>query len=113
MQQDKIYEDAYLYKYGKWNKLEVTGMPSKRIKMGVAVCGRKLYCFGGQGPGEFCPNLFNDLYEVHLNQFDFQLTFKEITPSYGNIPQRRTSHGMCAISDTFFLVYGGEGRVLQ
>jgi hypothetical protein len=42
-------------------------MPTKTIKMGVAVCGRKLYCFGGEGPGEFSSTLYNELYEVHLN----------------------------------------------
>lgn len=34
--------------------------------MGAAVCGRRVFLFGGEGPSENGCNLFNDLYEAAI-----------------------------------------------
>lgn len=38
--------------------------------MGVAICGMRVFIFGGEGPSESSPVLFNNLYEFRINSTD-------------------------------------------
>ena len=77
--------------------------------MAVAVCERRLFGFGGEGPGELQPTLFDNLYEVTIDQFELQMAYQEIA-TRGTRPAKRTAHAMVALSPRFLLLYGGEGR---
>jgi hypothetical protein len=96
--EDKIFDDAYLYKNEKWHKLTISNNPSERIKMGIAICGRRIFVFGGEGPGEQSSALYNNLYEIVINEYELDISFREICSKNSKLPQRRTAHGMTAIS---------------
>lgn len=77
--------------------------------MGVVVSERRLFAFGGEGPGDNAPTLFDNLYELKIDEFELQLEYVEMRPR-GARPRKRTAHGFVAVSARFLLLYGGEGR---
>jgi hypothetical protein len=108
--EDKIFDDAFIFRDGHWLRLNVSNGPSERVKMAVVVCEHRIFGFGGEGPGELASTLFDNLYEIRIDQFDMEMTFCEVQPR-GARPQKRTAHGMVAVSSRFMLLYGGEGRL--
>jgi hypothetical protein len=67
--EDKIFDDAYLFAGDRWARLNVTDAPSDRVRMAVAVSERRVFAFGGEGPGEHAPQLFDNLFELLIDQF--------------------------------------------
>jgi hypothetical protein len=45
--EDKIYDDAHIFKKGHWQPLNITHNIESRIKMRVAQCGNRIFIFGG------------------------------------------------------------------
>lgn len=73
--EDKLFDDAYIFRNTHWDRLNVSEAPSERIKMSVTICGRRIFGFGGEGPGEQV-QLFDNLYELLIDQFDLELVYK-------------------------------------
>jgi hypothetical protein len=59
---EQIFSDAFIFRNDSWNSLKVNNNLSPRIKIGSAQCGNRLFLFGGEGPSEDIPLLFNDLH---------------------------------------------------
>ena len=75
---DRIYNDAFLFKNNAWTPLTTINNPETIVRMGMAVCGRKVFCFGGERPSPHGFSYSNTLYELVINEFDLSVTFKEI-----------------------------------
>lgn len=106
--EDRIHDDAYLFRGDRWARLALAHPPSPRVKMAWAVCGRRLLTFGGEGPGEPQPAVFDSLHELRVDLQRGELEFREILPRGGRWPPARTAHGMAGLSGELVLVYGGE-----
>ena len=108
IEQELLFDDAYLHRQNCWLALTVRNSPSPRIKTSQATLGTSIYSFGGEGPSQHNSLLFNDLYELMVDELTLELNFREVAVS-GARPPCRTAHGMAGLNNEMLLIYGGEG----